>query len=133
MVCQVLKGFGGRAAVWERVLLKGVLVYVRVGAGILLDGVHPLVVLLGGRGRGGRGRQGLQWLVPAGGWRRGEWLDDANRGRVQAAEHLHVLQDTSGHITGKSNQHLDQGLVFAGFFKGRRHLLRSSSTPVRIA
>lgn len=103
MVCQVLERFGGRAAVWERVLLKGVLVDVRVGAGVLLDGVHPLVVLLGGRGCGGRGRQGLQRLVPARGLRRGERLDNANGGRVQAAEHLHVLQETSGHvIAGKT-------------------------------
>lgn len=133
MVCQVLKRFGGRAAVWERVLLEGVVVDVRVGARVLLDGVHPLVVLLGGRGRSGRGRQGLQRLVPARGRRRGERLDDANGGGVQAAEHLHVLQDTSSHVTGKSNQQLVQGSGFAPFFEGRRHLLRSSCTPVRTA
>lgn len=80
MVCQVLERFGSRAAVWERILLKGVLIDVRVGAGVLLDGVHPLVVLLGGRGRSGSGRQGLQRLVPARGLRRGKRLDDADRG-----------------------------------------------------
>lgn len=96
MVCQVLKRFGGRAAVWERVLLEGVLVDVGVGARVLLDGVHPLVVLLGGRGRGGRGRQGLQRLMPARGRRRGERLDDADGGGVQAAEHLHVTGAKQG-------------------------------------
>lgn len=102
VLCQVLEGFGGGAAVWERVLLEGVLVDVRVGAGILLDGVHALVLLLGRRGRGGRGRQRLQRLVAAGGRRRGERLDDAHGGRVQAAQHLHVLQDTRGHVSGKA-------------------------------
>lgn len=124
VVRQVLKRFGGRAAVWERVLLEGVLVNVGVGAGVLLDGVHPLVVLLGRGGRGGRGRQGLQRLVPAGSLSRRERLDDANGGRVQAAQHLHVLQDTRA---------TSLGLVFAEFFKGRRHPLRSSCPPVRAA
>lgn len=108
MLCQVLKRFGSRAAVWERVLLKPILVNMRVGAGVLLNCVHSLVVLLGSSGSCRRSHDGLQGLVPAGGLRCGEGLHDAHRGRVQAAGHLHVLQDTSGLISGGGNQVLSQ-------------------------
>lgn len=112
MVCQVLKRFGGRAAIWEGVLLKPVLIDVRVGARVLLNSVHSLVVLFWRCSDGGYGCDGLQRLVPARRLRRREGLDDSDRGRVQAAEHLHVLQDTRSHVTGKSNQVLIQSTVF---------------------
>lgn len=80
VVRQVLERFGSRAAVRERVLLEPVLVDVGVGAGVLLDGVHPLVVLLGRRGRRRHGGDGLQGLVPAARLRRREGLHDADGG-----------------------------------------------------
>ena len=78
MVCKVLKRLGGCTAIWEGILLKAILVGMRVCAGVLLDGVHPLVIQLWGQGCGGhRGhhRGGLQATRGLG---RRKGLDDAH-------------------------------------------------------
>lgn len=92
VVCEVLKGLGSCTAVGEGVLLKAIVVHMRVCAGVFLDGVHPLVVQFGSRRHwrhhGGR-LQGLQTTWSLGCRKR---LDDANRRRIHAAQHLNVLE-----------------------------------------
>lgn len=73
MVRKILEGLSGCAAVWERVLLKAIIIHVRVHAGVFLDGVHSLVVQFWSRGHHGDRLQTAWSLGP----RKG--LDDANR------------------------------------------------------
>lgn len=90
MVRKVLERLGSCTAIWEGILLKAILVGMRVRARVLLDSVHPLVVQLRGQGRRGhRGHHGGGLQATRGLGRR-KGLDDAHRGRVHAAQHLHV-------------------------------------------
>lgn len=104
VVCEVLKGLGSCTAIGKGVLLKAIVVHMRVCAGVFLDGVHPLVVQFGSRRHwrhhGGR-LQGLQTT-----WSLGcrKWLDDANRGRIHAAQHLNVLERQGPKGGGEMNQ-----------------------------
>lgn len=92
MVRKVLERLGSCTAIWEGILLKAILVGMRVRARVLLDSVHPLVVQLRGQGRRGhRGHHGGGLQATRGLGRR-KGLDDAHRGRVHAAQHLHVLE-----------------------------------------
>lgn len=92
MVRKVLERLGSCTAIWEGILLKAILVGMRVRARVLLDSVHPLVVQLRGQGR--RRAQGAsrRWAAGHQGLGRRKGLDDAHRGRVHAAQHLHALE-----------------------------------------
>lgn len=131
MVRQVLKRFGSRAAIWERVLLKPVFINMRVSARVFLNSVHSLVVLFQCRSYCWHCHDRLQWLVPACRLRCREGLDYSHRRRVQAAEHLHVLQDTSSQVRQGaattfllkiSFLHCFQGEQAKGTFVGARAL-----------
>lgn len=89
VVCEVLKGLGSCTAVGEGVL-KAIVVHMRVCAGVFLDGVHPLVVQFGSSRHWwhhGSWLQGLQTTWSLGCRKR---LDDANRRRIHATQHLNV-------------------------------------------